>query len=166
MDRSLIAGVRIQTVRRMQLTDTDEGSIFNGLHAANHCSPPFATCNDRNMRSYPEPWPSATACQSSTHDFPTSFAKQYLSLYTYRSYSRLRNDSARYHLRYIRLAFPSILVRVGESQMKALGVYTRAAKTRYRTLTRATSRPTMASYGRYVIFCRYIAFNRIPRTLL
>lgn len=47
MDRSLIVGVRIQTVRRMQLTDTDEGVIFNGLHAANHRFPfaMIATCD-------------------------------------------------------------------------------------------------------------------------
>ena len=38
MDRSLIVNVRIQIVRRTQLTDTDEGSIFSDLHAANHHS--------------------------------------------------------------------------------------------------------------------------------
>lgn len=147
MDRSLIANVRIQIVRRTQLTDTDEGSIFSDLHAANHHSlllqrATIATCDrirnpDRRQRA--------------SHRLMI-FQRRTLnniSPYTYQATPVFEMISSAIHTFRVPVSRRSGGRDEGTWRVPR---HTHAQEERDRTLTRARSRPTTSSYGRYVIF--------------
>lgn len=168
MDRSLIAGVRIQTVRRMQLTDTDEESIFSGLH------PPLIIVSPLLQRAT-----IATCDRIRDPDRRQRRASHRLMIFQRRSLNNISPYTYRATPVFETIPLDTICDTYVSRQSRRSGGrepdegtwrvpwrHTHAQRKRDIGHWPAQGVDRPASYSRYVIFCRYITLDRVLRTLL